>query len=259
MTTFIDIYTKTVAVYKGATAIVADGKTIWYTKPNAGQFGYIQEGVTNGRILYLQVNVETSTPDAIKDALGMPVATVNLTSDVTTDYLIIAAESEVTLNGDENTLTAGSANDYGLIVRDASLVINDLNIDSKGGGVAAVDGANVTFNGGNLAVNSKSTSGRYLFYAEGEGSVITINGGEFSFSKTLNQKRAYIYAGAGTTVYVKGGTFGKASTRSGYTAGILGEGTVIITGGTFGFNPSAWVAAGYKAVENAGVWTVSAI
>lgn len=186
---------------------------------------------------------------------------IDLTGTGTPYYQPTAPGAKHTLNGAGNTLTAGSASNYSLIFNQPGqqITINDLNIDSKGGGIGAADGANVTFNGGNLAVNSASTSGRYLFYAEGEGTVITINGGEFSFSKTLNQKRAYIYAGAGTTVYVKGGTFGKASTRSGYTAGILGSGTVIITGGTFGFDPSAWVAAGYQVVENAGVWTVSAI
>lgn len=186
---------------------------------------------------------------------------IDLTGTGTPYYQPTAPGAKHTLNGAGNTLIAGSASNYSLIFNKPGqqITINDLNIDSKGGGIGADNGANVTFNGGTLAVNSSSTSGRYLFYAAGEGTVITINGGEFSFSKTLNQKRAYIYAGAGTTVYVKGGTFGKASTRSGYTAGILGEGTVIITGGTFGFNPSAWVADGYQAVENAGVWTVSAI
>ena len=55
-----------------------------------------------------------------------------------------------------------------------------------------------------------------------------------------------------------GGTFGKASTRSGYTAGILGDGTVIIKGGTFGFDPTKWVADGYEAVKTGDVWVVSA-
>ena len=186
---------------------------------------------------------------------------IDLTGTGTPYYQPTAPGAKHTLNGAGNTLIAGSASNYSLIFNQPGqqITINDLNIDSKGGGIGAVDGAEVTFNGGTLAVNSASTSGRYLFYAEGEGTVITINGGEFSFSETLNQKRAYIYAGDGTTVYVKGGTFSKASTRSGYTAGILGSGTVIITGGTFGFNPSAWVATGYQAVENDGVWTVSAI
>ena len=184
---------------------------------------------------------------------------IDFTESVKTDYIQING-TEVVLEMNNQKVESGTPVHYSLIATEGSKVtINNANINSGGGGIGAADGAEVTFNGGTLAVNSASTSGRYLFYAEGAGSVITIKGGVFSFSKTLNQKRAYIYAGAGTTVYVKGGTFGKASTRSGYEAGILGSGTVIITGGTFGFNPSAWVADGYKAVENAGVWTVSAI
>lgn len=191
---------------------------------------------------------------------------IDLTSTGTPYYQPTAPGAKHTLNGAGNTLIAGSVlpnntggNYASIFDSNQQIIINDLNIISKGGGVAVTDGANVTFNGGSVTVNTTNTAGRYNFYVVGNGSVLTINGGEFSFSETLNQKRAYIYAGDGTTVYVKGGTFGKASTRSGYTAGILGSGTVIITGGTFGFNPSAWVATGYQAVENDGVWTVSAI
>ena len=115
----------------------------------------------------------------------------------------------------------------------------------------------MTFKSGKVYVDSPSTSARYIFYADGN-STITIESGEFSWDPADNQKRAYIYANAGCTVYVKGGTFGKASTRSGYTAGILGDGTVIITGGTFGFDPTTWVAAGYTATKNGSTWTVAA-
>lgn len=158
-------------------------------------------------------------------------------------------------------MEAGTPADYSNILYAGSVTTYDnVEIVSGGGGIAAVDGAKVIFNSGSVEVNTKSTSGRYLFYAEGEGTVITINGGEFvDFTKTTqNQKRAYVYAGTGTTVYINGGTFGAASTRSGYTAGIMGDGTVIITGGTFGFNPSAWVADGYEAVQNGTTWTVQA-
>ena len=165
-----------------------------------------------------------------------------------------------TLDGVE--MNAGSPADYSNITRgeDAKTEYNNVTVNSAGGGVAAADGAEVVFNSGSVAVNTTSTSGRYLFYAVGEGTVITINGGDFAdFTKTSqNQKRAYIYAEPGTTVYVNGGTFGKASTRSGYTAGILGSGTVIITGGTFGFDPSNWVAAGYKAMTVGTNWVVVA-
>ena len=163
----------------------------------------------------------------------------------------VAEVSDVTMN-------AGSPADYSNITRgaNAKTTYNDVTINSSGGGIGVVDGGEVVFNSGSIDVNTKSTSGRYLFYLEGNGSTLTINGGNFDFNRTQNQKRAYIYAGEGTTVYVKGGTFGKASTRSGYTAGILGTGTVIITGGTFGFDPSTWVAEGYKAVKEGSTWTV---
>lgn len=200
------------------------------------------------------------------------IETNNTTSQIKEDTVITDATINSTQAGLQNmgadvvlnnvVMNAGSSADYSNITRgeDAKTEYNNVTVNSAGGGVAAADGAEVVFNSGSVAVNTTSTSGRYLFYAVGEGTVITINGGDFAdFTKTSqNQKRAYIYAEAGTTVYVNGGTFGKASTRSGYTAGILGDGTVVITGGTFGFDPTNWVAAGYEAVQNGATWTVQA-
>lgn len=163
---------------------------------------------------------------------------------------------------DGKTLTSGSASNYGIRVYSGTTTINggNGNIMSEGGGIGVINGAEVIFNSGNLEINTKSTSGRYLFYLEGAGSTLTINDGNFNFNKTQNQKRAYICAMAGTKAYVKGGTFGKASTRSGYSAGILtyDDGEVIITGGTFGFDPTTWVADGYKAVKVGENWIVVA-
>ncbi len=188
--------------------------------------------------------------------------TVNLTEDVAMpeERPFLQVSADFILNIKEGVdFTTGSPTDYGIIVTNGTTTINgEGDIKSQGGGIGIVNGATVNFNGGNLDINTTSTSGRYLFYLEGEGSTLTITEGNFDFNKTQNQKRAYIYAGAGTTAYVKGGTFGKASTRSGYTAGILGEGTVIITGGTFGFDPTAWVAEGYKAVKSGDKWYVVA-
>lgn len=157
------------------------------------------------------------------------------------------------------SMTAGSATDYGnILYAGSTTVYENVSINSKGGGIGVIDGAKATFNSGSVYVDSASTSARYLFYVVGNGSELTINDGEFSWDPYDNQKRAYIYVESDATVYVNGGTFGKASTRDGYTAGILGYGTVIITGGTFGFDPSKWVAEGYTATESDGIWTVSA-
>ena len=167
-------------------------------------------------------------------------------------------ENNGTANLNGVTMQAGNASDYSNILGAGSeTTYNDVNIDTNGGGIGAVNGAEATFNSGSIVITATTTDPRYNFYVVGEGTEVTINGGTFDFTaKSL--KRAYIYAGSGATVYVNGGTFGTASTRSSYKAGILGDGTVIITGGTFGFDPTNWVAAGYEAVENNGVWTVSA-
>ena len=181
---------------------------------------------------------------------------IDLTDDETFPQLEIDNSMILNMNGYD--FVAGSAADYGIVAHGGSSVINDINLKSAGGAIGVVDGAALTFNSGSVDINTTSTSGRYLFYLEGAGSTLTINDGNFDFNRTQNQKRAYIYASLGTTAYVNGGNFGKASTRSGYTAGILGEGTVIIKGGTFGFDPSAWVADGYKAVKQGQTWYVVA-
>lgn len=149
---------------------------------------------------------------------------------------------------------------YGIIGQAGSeTILNNVDLKSANGALAATDGAYIEVNGGNIEVDSLSTSGRYLVYAVGEGTVVEINDGNFDFNKTQNQKRAYAYVGEGATLIINGGTFGTASSRNGYTAGLLGEGDIIITGGTFGFNPSAWVdAANYDVVYDGSVWVVSA-
>ena len=198
-------------------------------------------------------------PDTLEEELLFAAANggeVTLTQNVEVDY--ISAEGNFELNIEENvTLTSGSPANYAVIVRDGKTVINsDGEINALGGGIGVINGAEVIYNGGTLEVNTESTSARYNFYAEGQGSTITINDGEFSFSSTLNQKRAYVYAGVGTTVYINGGNFGKASSRDGYTAGIMGDGTIVIKGGSFAFNPSKWVAPGYKAILDGGKYYV---
>ena len=172
--------------------------------------------------------------------------------------LQVKAGSDVVLNGNDFGVTVGTSTDYGFKVggNGASLVINDAEITSKGGTIGAIEGAKVTVNGGSMFLSSAATSGRYLIYATGQGTEVVINGGNYSWDTTKNNKRAYVYTAAGATVYINGGTFAKASTRSGYTEGILGDGTVIITGGTFGFDPTAWVAPGYHVKKDGANWVV---
>lgn len=189
----------------------------------------------------------------------LPDGTYSFTADVEENKTLQANGTNVTLNVDGHNLNLGSASSYGLIANmGGEVVVNDANIVSGGGAIAAADGSKVTVNGGSAYIDSSSTSGRYIFYAVGEGTVITVNGGSYSWDPADNQKRAYVYCGAGAKVIINDGTFGKASTRSGYTDGILGDGETIIYGGTFGFNPTKWVAPGCTVKNEGSNWVVEA-
>lgn len=191
-------------------------------------------------------------------AVVIPEGKYNFTEDVKSQSIQVR-EGEVEITA--GNVETGNANQYGFVAEgeDTSLTINAADINSLGGGIGAADGAQVTFNDGKLAVNSASTSARYLIYAVGEGTIVTVNGGEFSFSSSLNQKRAYVYCAAGAKVIINGGTFGPASKRSGYTDGIMGDGETIIYGGTFGFNPTKWVAPTSKVEYDGTNWVVTPI
>ncbi|MBO7282929.1 MAG: hypothetical protein J6U73_05975 [Alistipes sp.] len=165
---------------------------------------------------------------------------------------------KVVLNVNDQTITSGTNNDYGFIAKGEGneLVINEAVVVSNGGGISATNGAKLVFNGNSVAVNATTTSGRYNVYTANGGEVV-INGGTFSF-KNASGRRAYVYAQPGSSVKIYGGVFGKPSTNSSYKAGIMGDGEVIIYGGTFGFNPSKWVAPGYFTVKEGANWVVKA-
>ena len=212
----------------------------------------------------VEINPDYNEPDYEADAIQL-IAAVGGTFEATEDIDIASTESpyinidqSMILDMNGHTLTAGDAANYGIITRNGDSVINDAEIVSNGGGLGITNGSSLTFNSGSIYIDSPSTSARYVFYLDGAGSTVIINGGDFSWDPTDNQKRAYVYAGTGTNVYINGGNFGKASTRSDYKSGILGDGNVVITGGTFGFDPANWVADGYNAVKNGSTWYVVA-
>ena len=211
------------------------------------------------RVVYRANNADNINANSDKIAV-LPAGEYEFDAEVTALGLQLN-NGESTLNANGNTLNLGNTNNYGVNVSGAetSLVINNADVNSLGGGLAATNGAYVEFNGDALYLNCASTSARYAIYAVGENSKVVVNGGDFSWNTAKNNKRAYVYCGAGATVEINGGTFAKPSTRSGYTAGFLGDGNIVVKGGTFAFNPSAWVAEGYQAVQDGANWVVSAI
>jgi hypothetical protein len=132
-----------------------------------------------------------------------------------------------------------------------SVEINDANFTRAG--ISVSSGSDVVFNSGTIDHNPERPS-RHMFYATGEGTTITINDGTFLNNVAKNR---YIHAADNAIVYVKGGNFG-GPTKSNNKIETVNGGQVIITGGTFNFDPTTWVATGYKAQKSGSTWTVVA-
>ena len=228
--------------------------------------------LTTGATFNIVVDERFEVPDYIEDPNRIVVhddmelndvfatyleGTIYFANDITADYIQVTNGGTYVLEVDGHDINAGNSGSYAMIYQNRiNVTINEANVNSAGGGISVRENCNLVFNSGSVSTGTASTSGRYNFYVA-KNSIVTINGGTFSLEKSM--KRAYVYTeDAASIVYIKGGKFGKPSTRSGY-AGIMGDGTVIITGGEFGFDPSKWVPDTHKAEKSGNVWIVSEI
>ena len=227
--------------------LVADGYTYAYD----GEWYTVSKGE--------RVQTVEDFRDALNDS-NQDVVVLGSDLDISNEtYAWLNINREVVINTENNKLEVGNSANYGIFCNSgADVIFENVNILSNGGGIVVRDGASVEFNGNSLAIESPSTSQRYLFYAYGENTTITINDGVFSFEQY--KKRGYGYIASGAKMYIKGGSFGIASNHpNDPTAPLIADGgEIIITGGTFGFNPTAWVADGYEAVQLGSTWTVEA-
>ena len=140
------------------------------------------------------------------------------------------------------------------------------------GGLAVIGGTADIYNGIYETVACKIHGGNNAFYAgyftgESYKTATTIYGGSFtSCSKTavlVGNGNPAPDSGAGleSTVMIKGGTFvGGDAAKTAITVNKTeyAIGAASISGGTFSSNPAAFLATGYVAKENEGLWTVEA-
>lgn len=209
----------------------------------------------------VEIEPEYEKPDYELDPIYHAAAfggEVTLTEDVTLSTPLFV-QANMALNSNGYTLNNVIDGSYGINVIDqanpATVILNETNLVTAGGGIQVAYGANVTFNSGNITINSTTTSQRHNFYAASPGTVVTVNGGEFSFD--ANRQRSYACAVNGAVIYIKGGTFGVAPNHTRWKHPIYEDGgEVIISGGTFGFDPTEWVAEGYKAIKSGDKWYV---
>ena len=178
----------------------------------------------------------------------------------------ISLNRDLTLNMNNkklNIYSGAGVGNYSFNLNNHKLTVNDADMQTEGFYVAF--DSSLTFNSGKIFYKS-SKNGRNLFYVASNNektATVTINGGDFSID-TVNQPRVrYIAAAGNAIVYINGGNFGvmgeynafDISTLNGYT------GQIIISGGTFKFNPTTYgatIAEGYVCSESNGTWTVVA-
>ena len=212
------------------------------------------------------VAVSAASKDSFNESLSTDdVWQVTLGTDI--EYLeteAVVIEKDFTIVGNDYKIQAGGASSLTpsvAVMGDYDAVLD--NVDVEGGFVGAYYGANVDFNGGSLKFTD-GMSGRQCFYAASTNdkqSVITITDVDVNMANASGN--SYLCAHGNAVIYVKGGNFyGKpVGSSNPYVKEVaLGSytGEVIITGGTFNFNPSEYVPDGYEAIQSGDTWTVSA-
>ena len=128
-------------------------------------------------------------------------------------------------------------------------VVNTIVLNEETGKYKITSQANTTINGGTY-------TGKKAIQINAPGGNVTINGGTFVGSEYVLQadfvRRNYEdSANYDSIITITGGTFTGALK-------ISADAELIITGGTFSVDPSAYVPAGYVATESNGTWTVTA-
>ena len=190
--------------------------------------------------------------DAAINSTNNPV--VKVENDITKVGLGVEVERDVTIDFDNKVFNAGSdANSlwYALeIFGDYDVNIKNANFTRAG--IWAGENANVVFENG--TINHKpERSSRYIFCAR-SGATITVKDGTFTNDR---EKNTFFWAD-NATIIVEGGVFNGVKSKSDRVCGVTTNGgKIIIKGGSFNFDPSAWLAKGYLATKNGSMWVVA--
>ena len=177
-------------------------------------------------------------------------AQVEITAPIYYVGKAIEVNRDATIDFKGNALNAGStasSKEYALEINGCDVKIYNANFTRAG--IAADLGANVTFYSSKINHKPERTS-RYIFTAH-NGSIITVEGGTFTNDRAKN---SYFWADTNAQIIVKGGTFNGVASNKKVVESAGGK--VIIYGGTFNFDPTAYVAEGYIAKKSGSNWVV---
>ncbi len=184
----------------------------------------------------------------------------NWTSSTIWNKGTLVVEGDVTLvnNSSADVATNGYPHvidNYSALTINGGTLTNNTNYSTIRIWCTTDDDTNVTINGGtfNGCIDFHNPSS-----AANKG-VLTINGGTFNADTYTNCATRLLGFGADVdemVATINGGTFNGAIALRNWSGSDLNSKVYTIYGGTFSENPSEYLAQGYEAVENNGVWTV---
>ena len=221
-------YTFSLKVGKDAISITKVNVEPWTTKEIDG--GMAEE------VLFETVSTAEEFTAAIEDG-----GKIKLMDNITLDDFFVSSDVVLDMNGyDITSKWMFNAEDCSIIISGDGTIksneddpyVNLINAHLKLQGATMKctldvdDGSTITVSGGSIDE------------VQIRDAIATISGGNIDMLEIRNNGNVYISGGNVSTLGYYGGT-------------------LIISGGTFGFDPTSYLADGYTATENEGIWTVA--
>jgi len=172
----------------------------------------------------------------------------DLTGHAAYAHYVYNIKDNVTINLNNHTITS---NNYGVVYQGKNLTIKNGSFAAKDGGSYALFVGDETATTGVKLENLTCTGGINVYK-----SAVTIRN-----CNVTGTKYYAVWADDGAVVSIESGNYTSPSTEVGTATAVLAgtNGSISITGGTYGSDPSAYVASGYVATKNGDVWTVGKI
>ncbi len=202
----------------------------------------LAEALANGGNVTLTGDIEATTPIALGDG-----ANLNLAGNKLTANLTVAEGVNATISNGE---LVNQSSDNSPIESMGNLTLNDVQVASTRHGVR-VEGGETVINGG--AYKTSEFAGRTQHALNvSDGATVIVNGGTFVGPKgTAADSGAAVNVQENSTVIINGGSFSGGKNNT-----LASKGTLIVKGGAFDQDPSAYVADGYKVVGAANLYKV---
>ena len=206
------------------------------------EYNTLQGAITDAGTTTTQIDVVGSTTENINIAEGANI-TLAFAQDVTLNGYFAPFIGNLTINGGtiNNTNSGASA----IEINAGELNLNNVNIASARHAVR-IDGAvTATIDGGVYKSGIGTGTGTYHAVNVSDAANVTIKDGTFVGPKgTTADSGAAINVKAGSNVTIEGGNYSGGKNNT-----LASAGTLVVTGGTFDQDPSAYVTTPYVVIK----------